>query len=313
MVPTVDHNVFSTLSDDDRRAVLATMVRRRYRKGDTLFHEGETGDLLYVLERGRVAIRVSTSLGDVATLTVLGPGASFGEQALLDHSTVRTASAVALESVEAPHSSASTSTTFAVSTRPSTGCSSRSSRRRCGGCPRTSSRRSTCRWRCAWCAGSPRLAALYGDTSPIEVPLRQDDLASMAGTTRPTANRSSASSRTMASSPCAAARCTCSTQCRWPLTPAERGRRLLPCANRREWQEGVARGRSGCNRAGGGARPYVPDLLRDWPDGCPWQELDGTLVSADITGFTTLTERLAERGREGAEELNCSSAAVSKG
>ena len=33
------------------------------------------------------------------------------------------------------------------------------------------------------------LAMLYGDSGPIEIPLRQDDLASMAGTTRPTANR----------------------------------------------------------------------------------------------------------------------------
>ena len=33
------------------------------------------------------------------------------------------------------------------------------------------------------------LAALYGDARPIEIRLRQDDLASMVGTTRPTANR----------------------------------------------------------------------------------------------------------------------------
>ena len=50
--------------------------------------------------------------------------------------------------------------------------------------------------------------------------------------------------------------------------------------------------------------PYVPDLLRAWPDDVAWQQLEGTMVSADISGFTTLAERLAERGREGAEELN---------
>ncbi len=31
--------------------------------------------------------------------------------------------------------------------------------------------------------------------------------------------------------------------------------------------------------------------------------LDGSLVSADVSGFTALSERLAARGREGAEEL----------
>ena len=45
-------------------------------------------------------------------------------------------------------------------------------------------------------------------------------------------------------------------------------------------------------------RPYVPDLLRSWPQGRPLLELDGTMMSADITGFTALTERLAERGRK---------------
>ena len=60
-----------------------TMHRRTYRKGDTLFHEGDAGDLLYLIERGRVAIRVTTALGDVVTLAVLGRGDTFGEQALV--------------------------------------------------------------------------------------------------------------------------------------------------------------------------------------------------------------------------------------
>lgn len=53
-----------------------------------------------------------------------------------------------------------------------------------------------------------------------------------------------------------------------------------------------------------GLRAYVPQILLDWPEGQPWRALDGTLVSADISGFTALSERLADRGREGAEELS---------
>src|SRR5262245_10996896 len=34
-----------------------------------------------------------------------------------------------------------------------------------------------------------------------------------------------------------------------------------------------------------------------------WREIDGTLCFADISGFTALSERLARRGRVGAEEL----------
>jgi class 3 adenylate cyclase/tetratricopeptide (TPR) repeat protein len=49
--------------------------------------------------------------------------------------------------------------------------------------------------------------------------------------------------------------------------------------------------------------PYVPALLLRWPHGVAHQQRPGTLVSADISGFTALSERLAAKGREGAEEL----------
>jgi class 3 adenylate cyclase/tetratricopeptide (TPR) repeat protein len=51
---------------------------------------------------------------------------------------------------------------------------------------------------------------------------------------------------------------------------------------------------------------YVPRLVLDWLRTSPeamHRTVDGTLVLVDISGFTTLTERLARRGRVGAEEL----------
>ncbi len=49
---------------------------------------------------------------------------------------------------------------------------------------------------------------------------------------------------------------------------------------------------------------YVPDLVRHWaPEDPPHRQVLGSLVSADISGFTALSERLAGYGREGAEEL----------
>ena len=50
--------------------------------------------------------------------------------------------------------------------------------------------------------------------------------------------------------------------------------------------------------------PYVPSLLLAWPPEAAWQARLGTLVSADISGFTALSERLASRGKAGAEELS---------
>src|SRR4029077_4518276 len=54
-------------------------------------------------------------------------------------------------------------------------------------------------------------------------------------------------------------------------------------------------------------RPFVPRLIYDWvrrtPDE-PGREIDGSLAFIDISGFTSLTERLARKGRIGAEEMN---------
>ena len=72
--------ILDQLSPHDRRELLACMARRRYRKADSLFHEGDPGDTLHVIDTGHVAIRVTTAAGDVATLTVLGAGACFGSR-----------------------------------------------------------------------------------------------------------------------------------------------------------------------------------------------------------------------------------------
>ena len=53
--------------------------------------------------------------------------------------------------------------------------------------------------------------------------------------------------------------------------------------------------------------PYLPALLRQGvqaqPNPASWT-VHGSLVMLDISGFTRLTERLATRGRAGAEELS---------
>lgn len=53
--------------------------------------------------------------------------------------------------------------------------------------------------------------------------------------------------------------------------------------------------------------PYVPRLVAEWlrsdPD-ASYRRIEGTLAFVDISGFTSLTERLARRGKVGAEEMN---------
>jgi class 3 adenylate cyclase/tetratricopeptide (TPR) repeat protein len=53
-------------------------------------------------------------------------------------------------------------------------------------------------------------------------------------------------------------------------------------------------------------RPFVPRIAVDWlreSPGAITRSFDGTLVFADVSGFTELTEKLSRRGREGAEEI----------
>ena len=56
-----------------------------------------------------------------------------------------------------------------------------------------------------------------------------------------------------------------------------------------------------------GLLPYVPRLLLEWAPTGPderHQRITGTLVFVDISGFTRLTERLARKGKVGAEEMS---------
>jgi CRP-like cAMP-binding protein len=58
------------------------------------------GGTLHLIDRGRVAVRLTTPLGDVATLDVLHAGDTFGEQALVDGAGERTATVTAIEPTE---------------------------------------------------------------------------------------------------------------------------------------------------------------------------------------------------------------------
>ena len=88
------------LEDPVRRQVLAVAAWRRFDRGVVLFHEGEAGGSLYVLMRGQVAVRATTPDGDTATLNVIGPGAAFGELSLLEPAAARTATVQAIEPVQ---------------------------------------------------------------------------------------------------------------------------------------------------------------------------------------------------------------------
>jgi len=80
--------------------LLAISRRRRFEKGEVVFHRGDPADSLHLVVSGRFAIRLMTPVGDTATLAICGPGQSFGEVALVDPDAHRSATVEALERAE---------------------------------------------------------------------------------------------------------------------------------------------------------------------------------------------------------------------
>jgi CRP/FNR family cyclic AMP-dependent transcriptional regulator len=75
------------------------MTRRRYGRDEVLFREGDVGDTLHVIEKGRVLVQVSTDRGERTAVAVRGPGDVIGELSLFEGG-VRTATVIALERTE---------------------------------------------------------------------------------------------------------------------------------------------------------------------------------------------------------------------
>ena len=96
----VDWPLLRSLTEEDRRRVLSAARRRRFTRREVLFHEGDPGDTLHLIDKGRVAIRITTPLGDAATVGVLGRGDVVGEMAVLEEGGRRGATVMALEPSE---------------------------------------------------------------------------------------------------------------------------------------------------------------------------------------------------------------------
>jgi len=89
--------LFKDLSMRELAVVDQMFHARHYLADEVIFDEGEEGQGLFVVLSGRVKITLPVDVDTV--LIELGPGAFFGEVALLDQS-VRTAQARAIEDAE---------------------------------------------------------------------------------------------------------------------------------------------------------------------------------------------------------------------
>ena len=88
------------LPEDDVRRVISIARRRTFARNEVVFHEHDPADTLHLIRKGRFAASVSTRMGDAAILSVMGAGEMFGELALLGSDERRSATVAALEAAE---------------------------------------------------------------------------------------------------------------------------------------------------------------------------------------------------------------------
>lgn len=187
----MDWPLLQVLPADQRRRLLSRTRRRRFKRSEVVFHEGDPGDSLHLIDKGHVAVKRSTPLGDVATLLVLGPGDFFGELAVVAPGP-RNATVVALDRVE---TLALLGTVFddLRETHPAI------DRLLVHALVSEVRRLSAMLVEAHYVPADKRiylrladLARIFGvadEDGPVLIPLTQEDLAQLAGTTRPTANR----------------------------------------------------------------------------------------------------------------------------
>jgi CRP-like cAMP-binding protein len=186
----MEWRLLEAVPDEEVRRLLSVARRRSFRKGEVVFHRGDPADSLHLISKGRFKVLVMTPLGEPATIAVRGPGDSFGEMAIVGEGAKRSATVEALEEAE----------TFCVVERDF-----RRLRREHPGVDQllidflaNEVRMLNERLLEALYVPADRrvlrrlaeLAAFYGDgESGVVIPLTQEELAGLSGTSRATVNQ----------------------------------------------------------------------------------------------------------------------------
>jgi CRP-like cAMP-binding protein len=91
-------DLFEPLSDAERLALAGRLRPQLFAAGETVIRQGERGDSLFLITRGRLEVRVASE-GVESVVSTLEAGSFFGEMSLLTGDP-RTATVVALEDAE---------------------------------------------------------------------------------------------------------------------------------------------------------------------------------------------------------------------
>jgi CRP-like cAMP-binding protein len=96
----MDWPVLASVPAEDRSGLVAGLRRRAYHRDEVIFHQGDPGDTLHLIAAGHVSVRVTLPGGEFVTVALFGPGDAFGELALVGGPRPRGATVIALEPSE---------------------------------------------------------------------------------------------------------------------------------------------------------------------------------------------------------------------
>jgi CRP/FNR family transcriptional regulator, cyclic AMP receptor protein len=96
----MDWPVLASLPPQERRRLVARLRRQSYHRDEVIFHQGDPADSLHLIAAGHVSVRVTLRGGEFVVVAIFGPGDAFGESALVGDPHARGATIVALEPCE---------------------------------------------------------------------------------------------------------------------------------------------------------------------------------------------------------------------
>jgi CRP-like cAMP-binding protein len=96
----MDWPVLASVPATDRRRLVDRMRWRAYRRDEVIFHQGDPADTLHLIAQGHASARVTLPGGEFVIVAIFGPGEAFGEVALVGSPRPRGATLTALERCE---------------------------------------------------------------------------------------------------------------------------------------------------------------------------------------------------------------------
>ena len=185
----MEWRIFAGIPGDDVRAVLALARRSTYRRGEVVFHRHDPADAVHLVTKGRFDVRVATPLGDEVALAIRGPGETFGELAVVMTEGERSATVTALEPGETLVVRGAELRRLAHQYRTLDEVLVRLLAERVAFLSERLVEAYTVDAETRVARRVLELGRVYGGAPPVVIPLIQDDLAALAGTSRATVNR----------------------------------------------------------------------------------------------------------------------------